>query len=109
MSIRIIGGELKGRKLVTVAGKETRPTADRVRESIFNIIGDFVRNARVLDLYAGTGAMGLEALSRGAKLVFFVENHKTALAALAKNIKKCSLENKTGTISWNILDNLTIL
>ena len=109
MSIRIIGGELKGRKLVTVAGKETRPTADRVRESIFNIIGDFVRNARVLDLYAGTGAMGLEALSRGAKLVFFVENHKTALAALAKNIKKCSLENKTGTIRWNILDNLTIL
>lgn len=109
MGIRIIGGELKGRKLVTVAGKETRPTSDRVRESIFDILGDTVRDACILDLYAGTGAMGIEALSRGAKLVFFAEDHKAALAALAKNIKKCSLENKTHTIKWNILDNLNIL
>ncbi|MGD8724295.1 MAG: RsmD family RNA methyltransferase, partial [Desulfobacterales bacterium] len=63
MTIRVVGGELKGRKLVTVAGKETRPTSDRVRESIFNILGDTVRGACVLDLYAGTGAMGIEALS----------------------------------------------
>ena len=109
MTIRIIGGELKGRKLVTVAGKETRPTADRVREAIFNILSDSVRGSRVLDLYAGTGAMGIEALSRGARLVFFAEDHKAALAALAKNIKKCSLEDKTHTIKWNIRDNLNIL
>ena len=109
MGIRIIGGSLKGRKLVTVAGKKTRPTSDRVRESIFNILGDTVRGTCVLDLYAGTGAMGIEALSRGAKLVFFAEDHKTALAALVKNIKKCSLENRTHTIKWNILDNLNIL
>ena len=109
MSIRIIGGELKGRKLVTVAGQETRPTSDRVRESIFNILGDSVRNASVLDLYAGTGAMGIEALSRGAKRVVFAEVHKTALSALAKNIKKCSLENTTRTINWNIQNNLNIL
>ena len=109
MTIRIIGGELKGRKLVTVAGKETRPTADRVRESIFNILGQSVQGARVLDLYAGTGAMGIEALSRGAQFVFFVDNQKTALAALAKNLKSCSLENKASTIKWNIKHNLNIL
>jgi 16S rRNA (guanine966-N2)-methyltransferase len=109
LSIRIIGGELKGRKLVTVAGKETRPTSDRVRESIFNILGDTVRDACVLDLYAGTGAMGIEALSRGAKRVSFAEDHKAALAALAKNIKICSLESRTNTIKWNIQNNLNIL
>ena len=109
MSIRIIGGELKGRKLVTVAGNKTRPTSDRVRESIFNILGDDVGDACVLDLYAGTGAMGIEALSRGAKWVLFAEYHKAALAALAMNIKKCCLENRTNVINWNLRDNLKIL
>lgn len=109
MTLRIIGGELKGRKLMTVAGKTTRPTTDRVRESIFNILGDCVRGARVLDLYAGTGAMGIEALSRGAQFAFFADHHKTALAALAKNIKMCSLEGKSDSIKWNIPDNLNFL
>ena len=109
MAIRIIGGELKGRKLVTVRGIKTRPTADRVRESIFNILGDSVRGAWVLDLYAGTGAMGIEALSRGAESVLFADDHKAALAALEKNIKTCSLENRANTIKWNILNNLNII
>ncbi len=109
MSIRIIGGVLKGRKLVTVAGAQTRPTADRVRESIFNILGDSVRGARVLDLYAGTGAMGIEALSRGAESVLFAEDHKAALAALEKNIRTCSLKSGVNTIRWNILNNLNII
>jgi 16S rRNA (guanine966-N2)-methyltransferase len=100
---------LKGRKLVTVAGKETRPTADRVRESIFNILGQSVQGARVVDLYSGTGAMGIEALSRDAQFAFFVDDQKTALAALAKNLKSCSLESRTSTIKWNIKDNLNIL
>ena len=94
---------------MTVAGKETRPTADRVREAIFNILGHHVRGAHVLDLYAGTGAMGIEALSRGARFVFFADESKTALAALGKNIKTCSLESKSVTIKWNILDRLDIL
>ncbi|MGD8990815.1 MAG: 16S rRNA (guanine(966)-N(2))-methyltransferase RsmD [Desulfobacterales bacterium] len=109
MSIRIIAGELKGRKLVTVAGKETRPTSDRVRESVFNILGNCVQGARVLDLYAGTGAMGIEALSRGAKWALFAEGQRAALAALAKNIKICSLENRTNILKCNILDNLKII
>ncbi len=109
MTVRIIGGELKGRKLVTVPGIQTRPTADRVRESIFNIIGVSVRGALVLDLFAGTGAMGIEALSRGAESVVFADNDKTALRALAKNIKMCSLESRANIIKWNILKNLNII
>ena len=109
MAIRIIGGELKGRKLVTVPGIETRPTADRVRESIFNILSTSVRGALVLDLFAGTGAMGIEALSRGAKSVVFADNDKTALAALSKNIMMCALESRANIIKWNILKNLNII
>ena len=109
MTIRIIGGELKGRKLATVRGLKTRPTADRVRESIFNILANRIRGARVLDLYAGTGAMGIEALSRGAESVLFADDHKAALAALQKNIKTCSLENRSKTIKWDIFSNLNIL
>ena len=109
MTIRIIGGELKGRKLVTVPGVNTRPTADRVRESIFNILGDRVQGARVIDLFAGTGAMGIEALSRGAETVLFADDYKPALAALKKNIKKCSLESRANTIKWNILGNFDVI
>ena len=108
MTIRIIGGELRGRKLVAVSGRQTRPTADRVRESIFNILGDSVLNALVLDLFAGTGAMGIEALSRGAASVLFADNDKRALTALEKNVKACSLESRAKIIKWNILKNLHI-
>jgi 16S rRNA (guanine966-N2)-methyltransferase len=109
MTIRIIGGELKGRKLITVSGADTRPTADRVRESIFNILGGHVRGAHVLDLYAGTGAMGLEALSRGAQFAFFIDDQKAALSALKKNIKTCSLEDRCTVVKWNIFGNLNTL
>jgi 16S rRNA (guanine966-N2)-methyltransferase len=109
MTLRIIGGELKGRKLITAAGMQTRPTADRVRESIFNILGASVRGAPVLDLFAGSGAMGIEALSRGAETVVFVDNDKTALAVLAKNIKTCALEDSATIIKWDILKNVDII
>lgn len=109
MSIRIIGGELKGRKLATLAGFRTRPTGQRVRESIFNILGDGVRGARVLDLYAGTGAMGIEALSRGAESVLFAEELNAARAVLEKNIKRCSLQSRAATIQWNIIAGFNII
>lgn len=109
MPIRIIAGKLKGRKLVTIPGRQTRPTSDRVRESIFNILGTSVRGALVLDLFAGTGAMGIEALSRGAESVVFADNDKTALTALAQNIKMCALESRANIIKWNILKNLNII
>jgi 16S rRNA (guanine966-N2)-methyltransferase len=88
--LRIIGGRLKGRRLAGVRG-QIRPTADRVREAIFNILGPEVNDSLVLDLFAGTGALGIEALSRGARSVIFVENHRSALQVLQQNLTKCGL------------------
>jgi 16S rRNA (guanine966-N2)-methyltransferase len=85
--IRIIAGEFKGRRLQTPATDKVRPTADRVREAWFSILQRPVRGARVLDLFAGSGALGLEALSRGAVTADFVEVHRLALATLKANIK----------------------
>jgi len=84
--IRVIAGDFKGRRLKTPAGDAVRPTADRVREAWFSILQRAVRGARVLDLYAGSGALGLEALSRGAVSADFVEVRRASLAALKANI-----------------------
>jgi len=107
--LRIIGGELKGRKLISVPGTDIRPTADRIRESIFNILAGRVGGAVVLDLFAGTGALGIEALSRGAESAFFIEINKRALSVLKRNINTCSVGNKVTIIQWNILENLTCI
>src|SRR5439155_164095 len=93
--IRIIAGEFKGRRLKTPATDKVRPTADRVREAWFSIIQRSTRGARVLDLYAGSGALGLEALSRGATTADFVEVHRFALAALRANIKTLNVGDRT--------------
>ena len=85
--IRIIAGEFKGRRLKTPATDKVRPTAERVREAWFSIVQRSIRGARVLDLFAGSGALGLEALSRGAATADFVEVHRASLAALKANIK----------------------
>ena len=83
--MRVIAGEFKGRRLHTARGTHTRPTADRVREALFSMLGD-VSGARVLDLYAGSGALGIEALSRGAEAAVFLERDDRALAALKRNL-----------------------
>ncbi len=92
--IRIIAGEFKGRRLKTPATDKVRPTADRVREAWFSILQRSLRGARVLDLFAGTGALGLEALSRGAATAEFVEVHRLALASLKANVKTLKLEDR---------------
>jgi len=84
--IRIIAGMARGRRLVTPKGLSTRPTRERVRESLFSILQGRVEGARVLDLFAGSGALGLEALSRGARLAVFVERSPQAIAALRENL-----------------------
>ena len=85
--MRIISGTAKGRKLFSPSGyKTTRPTSDRAREALFSILGNRVINSRVLDLFAGTGAFGCEALSRGAQSSCFIENDTTALKLIEKNI-----------------------
>jgi len=93
--IRIIAGEFKGRRLKTPATDKVRPTADRVREAWFSILQRSIRGARVLDLYAGSGALGLEALSRGAATADFVETHRLALSTLRANIKMLGVGERT--------------
>jgi len=93
--IRIIAGEFKGRRLKTPASVKVRPTADRVREAWFSILQRSLRGARVLDLYAGTGALGLEALSRGAASAEFVDIHRMALTTLRANIKLLDVGERT--------------
>jgi len=83
--LRIIAGEFKGRRLKTPAGRTVRPTSDRVREAWFSMLQQSIPEARVLDLFAGSGALGFEALSRGAVSVDFVEKHQTSLATIRAN------------------------
>jgi len=89
--VRIIAGSRKGTTIFAPKGPRTRPTSDRVRENIFNIVAPWVEGARVLDLYAGSGAMGLEALSRGADAVVFVEAEADAVRTIERNLDKLRL------------------
>jgi len=93
--MRIIGGKIKGRKLSSVKHQRIRPTSERVRESIFDILSFFVKGANVLDLFSGTGALGIEALSRGAKRVVFIEKSSKATKLLKENVNKLGLKEVT--------------
>ena len=90
--MRIIAGEFKGRRLVTPRGSTTRPTADQVRIALMDTLGPRLPDARVLDLFAGSGSVGLEALSRGALHATFVERDPRAVAALDENIRTLGVE-----------------
>ncbi len=84
--MRVISGKIRGKKLYSLEGDNTRPTTDRVKENIFNIIAGYVQGAFVLDLFAGSGALGIEALSRGADYCDFVEISSSAMAIVKKNL-----------------------
>ena len=85
--MRVIAGKFRSRKLRTLHGLELRPTSDRLRETLFNILGPAVAGSVFVDLFAGSGAVGIEAISRGADEVFFVENHAPAAAIIRKNLE----------------------
>ena len=91
--MRVVAGRLGGRQLRAVPGKATRPTSDRVREALFAILGDRVVDARVLDLFAGTGALAIEALSRGARAAVLVEPAPAAAAVIRANLGDLGLDN----------------
>lgn len=96
--MRIISGTARGRTIVAPAGDRTRPTQDKVRESLFNIIRWDVMEARILDLFAGTGALSLESLSRGAQSAVLVDTDRAACEAIRKNIAACRMEDKARLI-----------
>jgi 16S rRNA (guanine(966)-N(2))-methyltransferase RsmD len=91
--MRVISGKAKGRKLKLVPGDTTRPIMDRVKENLFNILGDFVPGSRWLDLFAGTGQVGIEALSRGARHVVFVDKVPAAVRTTKSNLRHTRLED----------------
>lgn len=93
--MRIIAGSAKGRRLHSPKSLLIRPVSDKVKEAIFNILGDRVEGSNVLDLFAGTGSVGLEALSRGALRCVFVESYPHALSLLKKNIGACGFFDRT--------------
>ena len=91
MQVRIVAGSRKGHRIEAPPGRTTRPTSDRAREAVFNIVAPWVEDAQVLDLYAGSGAMGLEALSRGAARAVFVEADPQACRTIERNLDKLGL------------------
>ena len=90
--MRVVAGIYGGRKLTAPTGSETRPTSDRVREALFSVLGPSIQGARVLDLYAGSGALGIEALSRGAAQAVFVDRSHKATQAVRANLAALDIE-----------------
>ncbi len=92
--MRVIGGEFRSRRLKTLSGLDTRPTPDRLRESLFNVLAPRIADCVFLDAYAGTGAVGIEALSRGARRAIFIEKNRAAVAVIRENLAALGLENR---------------
>ena len=96
--MRVIAGSLKGRRLKTPSWDGLRPTSDKLRETLFNILAPRIAGARVLDGYAGTGALGIEAFSRGAAWVTLIEDDRRAQMLIAENLARCGIENSYAII-----------
>jgi 16S rRNA (guanine966-N2)-methyltransferase len=92
--IRVIAGTARGRKLKLVPGDSTRPIMDRVKEALFNILGTGIRGCSFLDLFAGTGSVGIEALSRGAERVLFLDNNRLAIRTIRENLEHTRLSER---------------
>ncbi len=107
--MRVIGGELRGRRLLVPPGRQIRPTSDRVREAIFDILGPTWNFRRVLDLFAGTGSLGIEALSRGSEEVVFVEQGKVALHCLRRNLRDLGLKSRSWVLPLEVKRGIAVL
>jgi 16S rRNA (guanine966-N2)-methyltransferase len=92
--MRVTGGRLRGRPLAPLKGVRIRPTADKVKEAIFNLIGQDMEGVEVFDLFAGTGGLGIEALSRGAQRAFFVDHSPASLRLIRRNLELCGCERQ---------------
>jgi 16S rRNA (guanine(966)-N(2))-methyltransferase RsmD len=105
--MRVIAGTAKGRKLQMVPGDSTRPITDRSKEALFSILGDWIQGRYVLDLFGGTGAVGIEALSRGAERAYFIDLNRRAIQTLRTNVEQCGFSGQARIVrddSFRFLD-----
>ena len=100
--MRVITGEARGRRLKELSGMDTRPTTDKVKESMFNIVQFDIEGRKVLDLFAGTGQLGIEALSRGAESAVFVDVRKDAAALIRENLAHCGFAGRARVVRGTI-------
>ncbi len=107
--MRVIAGTYRSRILKSLTGQALRPTSDRLRETLFNVLGPGVVGARFVDLYAGTGAVGIEALSRGASEVVFIENHPPAAALIRRNLESLGVRSAVTVLAVDALRGLEML
>ena len=101
--MRVIAGEFRSRRLMSIPGPDTRPTPDRLRETLFDILQTRIEGAVFADAYAGTGAVGIEALSRGARHAFFLEKNRAALNAIRENLQSLKLEPRATVLAGPVL------
>ncbi|NMB07782.1 MAG: 16S rRNA (guanine(966)-N(2))-methyltransferase RsmD [Tissierellia bacterium] len=107
--MRVISGDKKGFKLKAPKGKDTRPTEDRVKESLFNILGDIDNNSMVLDLFAGSGSIGIEFLSRGAKMAYFIDNSSLSIKTIKENLIHTNFLKKSKIIKGDSIKSIKFL
>lgn len=107
--MRVIAGSARRIQLVTPAGRSTRPTTDRIKETLFNMIQNSLADAVFLDLFGGSGAIGIEALSRGAKKAVFAENDREALRAIEENLRRTGFEKNADLLAMDYLGALKVL
>lgn len=106
IKMRVIAGTARRLNLKTPLGMETRPTTDRIKETLFNMINPYIIGTNFLDLFAGSGQMGIEALSRGAKTAVFVENNKGAVSCIKENLESTKLDKGAHVISTDVMSAL---
>ena len=104
--MRVIGGEFRSRRLKSIPGLATRPTPDRLRETLFDILQSRIEGATFVDAYAGTGAVGIEALSRGAAHAYFLEKNRAALEAIRENLRALGIESRATVVPGAVLKNV---
>ena len=107
--MRVIAGIYRSRQLKCLKGLALRPTSDRLRETLFNILGELVVGSRFIDTFAGTGAIGIEALSRGAKEVVFIEKHAPSAALIKKNLESLEVQTGARVLPIDVLHGLQLL
>ena len=101
--MRVIAGSARGMNLKTPKGMDTRPTQDRIKETLFNMLQPYLADSVFVDLFSGSGGIGIEALSRGAKYAYFVENNKNALECIKKNLTFTKMADKATVVSRDVL------